>query len=97
MEEEEEIYICSSRLGLIKMDHRHSGNTIVIFHLGREKGNRFSHHHTITAPPPDCNCKPTILQFSGVRMACTRWGEVILATCRWTGHSVLGTFPIIGE
>jgi hypothetical protein len=23
---EEEIYICSSRLGLIKMDHRHSGN-----------------------------------------------------------------------
>jgi hypothetical protein len=22
----EEIYICSSRLGLIKMDHRHSGN-----------------------------------------------------------------------
>jgi hypothetical protein len=25
-EEEEEIYICSSRLGLIKMDHRHSGN-----------------------------------------------------------------------
>jgi hypothetical protein len=25
-EEEEEIYICSSRLGLIKMDHHHSGN-----------------------------------------------------------------------
>jgi hypothetical protein len=24
--EEEEIYICSSRLGLIKMDHHHSGN-----------------------------------------------------------------------
>jgi hypothetical protein len=26
IEEEEEIYICSSRLGLIKMDHHHSGN-----------------------------------------------------------------------
>jgi hypothetical protein len=25
-EEEEQIYICSSRLGLIKMDHHHSGN-----------------------------------------------------------------------
>jgi hypothetical protein len=25
-EEEEEIYIFSSRLGLIKMDHHHSGN-----------------------------------------------------------------------
>ncbi len=25
-EEREEIYICSSRLGLIKMDHHHSGN-----------------------------------------------------------------------
>jgi hypothetical protein len=25
-EEEEEIYICSSRLGLIKMDHHHFGN-----------------------------------------------------------------------
>jgi hypothetical protein len=25
-EKEEEIYICSSRLGLIKMDHHHSGN-----------------------------------------------------------------------
>jgi hypothetical protein len=25
-EEEEEVYICSSRLGLIKMDHRYSGN-----------------------------------------------------------------------
>jgi hypothetical protein len=26
VEEEEEVYICSSRLGLIKMDHPHSGN-----------------------------------------------------------------------
>jgi hypothetical protein len=26
IEEEEEIYICSSRLGLMKMEHRHSGN-----------------------------------------------------------------------
>jgi hypothetical protein len=25
-EEEEDIYTCSSRLGLIKMDHHHSGN-----------------------------------------------------------------------
>jgi hypothetical protein len=25
-EEEEEGYVCSSRLGLIKLDHRHSGN-----------------------------------------------------------------------
>jgi hypothetical protein len=27
-EEEENIYVCSSRLGLIKMDHRHSGNGV---------------------------------------------------------------------
>jgi hypothetical protein len=25
-EDEEEIYICSNRLGLINMDHHHSGN-----------------------------------------------------------------------
>jgi hypothetical protein len=29
----QEIYICSSRLGLIKMDHHHSGVTDVIFSL----------------------------------------------------------------
>jgi hypothetical protein len=36
-EEEEEIYICSSRLGLIKMDHHHSGN-------GRKSGMHMLGH-----------------------------------------------------
>jgi hypothetical protein len=29
-EEEDEIYICSSRLGLIKMDHRQSGCALTV-------------------------------------------------------------------
>ncbi len=48
MEEEEEVYICSSRLGLIKMDHRHSGNGICQKHCASTM------HRTCLDPTTHC-------------------------------------------